>query len=128
MKRHMHEKSPDMVVLLERQSFTDTLDFKAFDKYATLQLIDECVDIRVNATEIPYVSIPGYGQNNLPVTSDTFVWKVMKKGEGVWWSYAPNLQVGVNYETGRVERVHDNLDLISQSLPITITEGDTCVP
>jgi hypothetical protein len=125
MKKHTHPKGDDMVVLLERQAFTDTLDFKVYEKYASLQLIDECIDIRVNATEIPYVSIPAYGRNILPVTCDTFVWKVMKKGEGVWWSYAPNLQVGVNYQTGRVERVHDNLDMITQSLAITISEGDT---
>jgi hypothetical protein len=125
MKKHTQPKGEDMVVLLERQAFTDTLDFKVYEQYASLQLIDECVDIKVKATDIPYVSIPGYGRNILPVTCDTFVWKVMKKGEGVWWSYAPNLQVGVNYQTGRLEQVHDNLDMITQSLAITINEGDT---
>ena len=125
MKKEYPPKAPDTVVLLERQSFKDTLDFKVYENFATLQLIDECVDIKVNATEIPYVNITGYGRSILPVACDTFVWKVMMKGEGVWWSYAPNLNLGVNYQTGRVERVHDNLDMITQSLPITISEGDT---
>ena len=116
----------DVLYFFRTDNFKSTWAFQQYG--ADLSLIDKKVRIRSKGVGNPMVNVHAYGKTNVNHTIDTLVFDVVTPNRGVWIHYNTELLVGVDFESGALQRVNYQLMPLKESeICIGIKKGDRLI-
>ena len=122
----MPPKADDVLYYYRTDNFKSTWAFEQHG--ADLSLIDGKVRIRSKGVGKPMVSVQAYGKTDANHTIDTLVFDVVTPNRGVWIHYNPDFIVGVDFESGALQRVNHHLMSLKDSEDgIAIRKGDRLI-
>lgn len=122
----MPARADDVLYFYRTNNFKSTWAFSQHG--ASLSLIDGKVRIRSNGVGKPLVNIHAYGLTDTNHTLDTLVFDAVTPNRGVWIHYNPEFIVGVDFESGALQRVNHHLMSLKDSEDdIAIRKGDRLI-